>query len=131
MAIGDLIDAIICSLYERKHSERRRRTRYFEWPARQLKKHRRRCYIVITMNRIQVRIRRIGNSHGIVIAKPRLAQHGLERHVEITIERDALVLRRPTRSPRSGWAAAQKIAGIDDTLVIGEFGNDADAELTW
>jgi len=34
---------------------------------------------------------------------------------------------------RAGWAdAARKIAGAgDDELVMGEFGNAADADLTW
>jgi antitoxin MazE len=91
------------------------------------------CYIVITMKRTQIAIRRIGNSHGIVIPKPLLAQIGLEGHAEMTIERDALVLRRPAKAARTGWAAAaQKVAEHDDdALVMGEFGNEEDAELSW
>ncbi|HEX3949863.1 MAG TPA: hypothetical protein VHW95_08440 [Steroidobacteraceae bacterium] len=85
------------------------------------------------MKRTQIAIRRIGNSQGIVIPKPLLAQIGLEGHAEMTIERDALVLRRPTGAARAGWAAAaRKIAGHDDgALVLGEFGNEDDAELSW
>jgi antitoxin MazE len=85
------------------------------------------------MKRTQVVIRRIGNSQGIVIPKPLLAQIGLEGHAEMTIERDALVLRRPAKPIRVGWAAAaQRIAEFgDETLVLGEFGNDDDAELVW
>jgi antitoxin MazE len=85
------------------------------------------------MKRTQIAIRRIGNSQGIVIPKPILAQVGLEGHAEMSIERDALVLRRPTRAVRAGWAAAaKKIADHDnDALVMGEFGNEDDAELTW
>ncbi len=51
----------------------------------------------------------------------------------MTIERDALVLRRPAKSARAGWAAAaQKIANQDDdVLVMGEFGNEGDAGLSW
>jgi antitoxin MazE len=92
-----------------------------------------RCYIVITMKRTQIAIRRIGNSQGIVIPKPLLAQIGLEGHAEMTIERDALVLRRPAKAPRAGWAAAaQKLATQDDdALVMGEFGNEDDAGLSW
>jgi len=91
------------------------------------------CYIVITMKRTQIAIRRIGNSQGIVIPKPLLAQIGLVGHAEMTIERDALVLRRPARAARDGWAAAaQKIADHDDdALVMGEFGNEDDAGLSW
>jgi len=85
------------------------------------------------MKRTQIAIRRIGNSQGIVIPKPLLAQIGLEGHAEMTIERDALVLRRPAKAVRAGWAAAaQKITTQnDDALVMGEFGNEDDAELQW
>jgi antitoxin MazE len=51
----------------------------------------------------------------------------------MTIERDALVLRRPAKPARAGWAAAaQSIAELgDDALVMREFGNEDDAELAW
>jgi len=85
------------------------------------------------MKRTQIAIRRIGNSRGIVIPKPLLAQVGLEGHAEMTIERDALVLRRPAKAVRERWAAAaQKIAEHENNaLVMGEFGNEDDAELSW
>ena len=91
--------------------------------------------IVITMKAIHVNIRRVGNSQGVVIPKPILTQLGMTRDagVEMTIEDDALVLRRPAKAVRAGWAeAAREIAeaGID-TLVMGEFGNAGDAELVW
>ena len=83
---------------------------------------------------MHVTIRQIGNSQGIVIPKPLLAQVGLDTgEAEMTIEGDALVLRRPARPVRAGWAdAARKIAEPgDDALVMGEFGNEADSELAW
>lgn len=85
------------------------------------------------MKRTQIAIRRIGNSQGIVIPKPLLAQLGLENHADVTIERDALVLRRPAKPTRAGWAAAaKKIAQLgDDALVLGELSNEDDAELIW
>lgn len=80
-----------------------------------------------------VTIRKIGNSQGFVIPKPILAQVGLEGEAEMTVEAGALVLRKPAEPPRTGWAkAAQKIAECDDdSLVMGEFGNEGDAELLW
>lgn len=91
--------------------------------------------IVITMKAMRVNIRRVGNSQGVVIPKPVLTQLGLTKDagVEMTIENDALVLRRPANPVRAGWAeAARKIAGAgDDTLVMGEFGNAGDTELVW
>ena len=85
------------------------------------------------MKRTQVVIRRIGNSQGILIPKPLLEQIGLEGHAEMTIERDALVLRKPSKPKRAGWAAAaRKIAESGEgALVLGEFGNEGDAELVW
>jgi len=87
------------------------------------------------MKAMHVSIRRIGNSQGVVIPKPVLAQLGLngEAAAEMTIEGGALVLRKPANSVRSGWAeAARKIAEAgDDALVMGEFGNAADGDLTW
>ncbi len=91
--------------------------------------------IVITMKAMHVKIRQIGNSQGIVIPKPVLTQLGLSRDagVEMTIEGSALVLRRPASPVRTGWSeAARKIAEAgDDTLVLGEFGNEVDKELIW
>jgi len=91
--------------------------------------------IVIIMRAVHVSIRRIGNSHGVVIPKPVLAQLGLDvkAGVEMTIEDSALVLRRPASPPRTGWAdAAKRIAEAgDDELVMGEFGNAGDSELVW
>ena len=91
--------------------------------------------IVITMRAVHVSIRQIGNSQGVVIPKPVLAQLGLDAKagVEMTIEDGALVLRRPASPARTGWAeAARSIAEAgDDELVMGEFGNAEDSELVW
>jgi len=84
---------------------------------------------------VHLSIRRIGNSQGIVIPKPVLAQLGLDEKggVEMTIEDGALVLRKPAHPARAGWAeAARRIAETgDDELVMGEFGNAEDSELVW
>jgi antitoxin MazE len=78
-------------------------------------------------------IRRMGNSQGVLIPKPVLAQLGLENEVEMEVENDAIVLRRPRHKAREGWAEASKaLAGSgDDALVMGEFANADDAELAW
>jgi len=87
------------------------------------------------MRAIHVSIRQIGNSQGVVIPKPVLAQLGLDSKAgaEMTIEDGALVLRRPGSPARTGWAeAAARIAEAgDDELVMGEFGNAEDSELVW
>ena len=48
---------------------------------------------------------RIGNSHGIRIAKPLLEQTGLRGEVEIRAVGSSLVIRRAAKA-RAGWAAA-------------------------
>lgn len=75
----------------------------------------------------------MGNSQGVLIPKPLLAQLGLEDEVEMTVENDAIVLRRPKQKARAGWADASRTlaASGDDTLVMGEFPNADDAEHSW
>ena len=82
---------------------------------------------------MHVSIRQIGNSHGVVIPKPMLTQLGLQYSADIAIEGDAIVLRKPARMPRQGWAeAAQQIADAnDDGLVMGDFANEGDEDLAW
>ncbi|MGI4858082.1 MAG: AbrB/MazE/SpoVT family DNA-binding domain-containing protein [Janthinobacterium lividum] len=78
-------------------------------------------------------IRRMGNSQGVLIPKPVLAQLGLVDEAEMTIEEDAIVLRRPRKRTREGWAeSSQALAAHgDDELVMGEFGNADDETLAW
>jgi antitoxin MazE len=85
------------------------------------------------MKPLHLIIRPIGNSHGVVIPKPVLAQLGFAGEVEMSVEHNALVLRKPAKAVRSGWAeAARNIAAQGgDELVMGEFGNEGDSELTW
>jgi len=85
------------------------------------------------MQRAQVAIRPIGNSQRIVIPEPRLAQVGLKGYADMSIERDALVLRRAAKSTRAGWAEAAKqlAAAGDDALVLGELGNHGDADRAY
>jgi len=83
---------------------------------------------------MRVAIHRIGNSQGVILPKPLLAQVGLTNgEVEMTVESDAIVLRKPQAPPRAGWAeAAEAIAAAgDDELVWPEFANSGDADLTW
>ena len=79
------------------------------------------------------KIRRLRNSQGILISKPLLQQIGLVDHVEMRVEGDALVLRKPKAAPRSGWAEASRrlAAAGDDAAWLPEFANEADAELNW
>jgi antitoxin MazE len=84
---------------------------------------------------MHVTIRDIGNSKGVVLPKPVLAQVGLadEAGAEMTVENGAIVLRKPAQPARAGWAEAAKALAAKggDALVMGEFANESDAELTW
>ncbi len=85
------------------------------------------------MKALPVKLRRIGNSAGVVIPKPVLAQVGLSEQAEMTVEHGAIVLRKPRKTTRSGWAdAAQSLAKRgEDPLLLGEFPNAGDVELDW
>jgi len=82
---------------------------------------------------LPVTVRRIGNSLGIVIPKPVLAQVGLSEQVELTVERGAIVLRKPRKAARSGWSEAAQAVAVqgEDELLLGEFPNAADLGLEW
>jgi antitoxin MazE len=84
---------------------------------------------------MEIAIRNIGNSKGVVLPKPFLAQVGLDGQATATIEVEngAIVLRKPTKTVRAGWAqaAAAVSAKGGDALLMGEFGNLEDGELGW
>jgi antitoxin MazE len=79
-------------------------------------------------------IRKIGNSQGVLIPKPMLAETGLDAEVDISVENGTIVLRPiQDHQPRAGWAdAAREIAAQGaDVPVWPEFANAGDAELKW
>ena len=70
------------------------------------------------MNTIRTRIVRIGNSRGIRIPKVLIDQLGLEKEVEISVQRDQLVI-RPTLRPRHDWEEQFRTMAVrgDDQLL--------------
>lgn len=82
---------------------------------------------------MEVAIRKMGNSKGILIPKPILAQLGLEGRADLQV-RDGVIEIRPLRKhPRAGWAAdSERLAAAgDDALVWPALANAGDAELVW
>ena len=82
---------------------------------------------------MEVSIRKMGNSQGILIPKPILVQLGLEGTADLQV-RDGVIEIRPVRkNPREGWADdARRVAEQgDDALVWPEFANEGDDELSW
>lgn len=65
-------------------------------------------------------IRKMGNSLGILIPKPFLMQTGLDiGEVDMRVEGEAIVIRKPPKKPREGWGEASRmIAASDDDAVI-------------
>jgi len=82
---------------------------------------------------MEVAIRKMGNSQGILIPKPILAQLGLGATADLQV-RDGIIEIRPMhRNPRQGWAedARKLVAQRDDALVWPEIANATDATLHW
>jgi antitoxin MazE len=80
-------------------------------------------------------IRRMGNSQGVIIPKPVLAEIGAKAgdEVDMKVIRGKLVISAPGKGPRAGWAEASKAlaeAG-EGGLVWPEFGNEWDKDWTW
>ena len=80
-------------------------------------------------------IRKMGNSQGVLIPKPFLMQAGLEiGEVEIEVENETIVIRKPKKKLREGWAeACRKIAtGTADQVIAWPLIHcEAEAELSW
>lgn len=82
---------------------------------------------------MEVAIRKMGNSQGVLIPKPILAQVGLEGTADLQVRDGVIEIRAIRRNPRQGWAEdARRIAEQhDDALVWPEFANDGDTDLVW
>ena len=82
---------------------------------------------------MQVSIRTMGNSKGVLIPKPILEQTGLLDVADLQVNNGVIEIRPVKRNPREGWAAdSQRIAQArDDALVWPEFGNADDKDLQW
>lgn len=83
---------------------------------------------------MEVAIRKMGNSQGVLIPKPILAQLGLvEGSVDLQVRDGVIEIRPLRRNPREGWADdARRLAEHgDDSLAWPEFANAGDDTLVW
>ena len=82
---------------------------------------------------MKANIRHIGNSLGVIIPRPILAQVGLTYEADMTVENGAIVLRKPVAPVRAGWGdAARRVAAAgDDVSILTDVGNADDEELKW
>lgn len=80
-------------------------------------------------------IRKMGNSQGVLIPKPFLLQTGLDiGEVEIEVENEAIVIRKPKKKSREGWAqACQQIAAksAEPAIAWPLILSDVDAGFSW
>ena len=82
---------------------------------------------------LQIAIRAIGNSRGVVIPKVILEQSGIEGVAEMSIDGEKIILSKPKSKARENWAAdAQNLAKLEnDRLILGDFANDEDGDWVW
>ena len=82
---------------------------------------------------MEVAIRKMGNSQGVLIPKPILVQVGLEGTADLQVRNGVIEIRAVRRNPREGWADdARRLAEQDsDALVWPEVANEGDDELVW
>jgi antitoxin MazE len=78
-------------------------------------------------------IKKMGNSQGVIIPKPLLAELGIEANdpVDIKIKKGKIVIAPLERNPRAGWAEdAKALRDAGETgLVWPEFPNKDDKDL--
>jgi antitoxin MazE len=80
-------------------------------------------------------IRKVGNSHAVIIPKPLLVEIGAkaEDHVDMTVQGGKIVIAPIKKRPREGWAEDSKTlaAARNGRLVWPEFSNEGDEDLKW
>ena len=66
-------------------------------------------------------IRRIGNSHGLILPQALIAQCSFQDEVEVKVEGGSLLITKPARKPRAGWEERlRKMAEAgEDKLMLG------------
>lgn len=82
---------------------------------------------------MQVAIRKMGNSLGILIPKPILSQVGLQGTADLQVKNGVIEIRPVKRNPREGWAKDSQGRALteDDRLVWPEFANKGDEKIVW
>jgi antitoxin MazE len=80
-------------------------------------------------------IRKMGNSHGVIIPKPLLEEIGAKANdqVELKVSKGKIVIAPVPPHPRAGWAeASRRLRKAGDAgLAWPEFANKGDRDLKW
>lgn len=84
---------------------------------------------------MRTKLRKMGNSTGVIIPRAILTQIGVEAgdKLDLSLDDGRIVLTPAKQYPRAGWAdAARRIAEAgDDALVWPDFGNAVDTDWKW
>ena len=82
---------------------------------------------------MKITIRRLGNSKGVILPKPLISQLNLGSELDLDVEGDKIVLRKPRRKVRIGWAeASKKLSGQRGAESLWPFlSNRGDDQLKW
>ena len=82
---------------------------------------------------LQIAVRAIGNSKGVVIPKIILEQSGIKEIVEMTVDGEKIILSKPKNILREHWArdAQNLVRAGEDELVLGDFANEEDGDWVW
>jgi antitoxin MazE len=80
-----------------------------------------------------VSIVQIGNSKGIRLPKSILRELNITDKVEMTINKDELIIKKADRKPRQGWneAFANLPETKEDTLLLPEYIDNESFEWVW
>ncbi len=82
---------------------------------------------------MEVAIRKMGNSQGVLIPKPILAQLGLEGTVDLQVRDGVIEIRPLRRNPRNGWASDTQrlVEAADDAPLWPDVANADYKTLVW
>ncbi|MGV3600137.1 MAG: AbrB/MazE/SpoVT family DNA-binding domain-containing protein [Dyadobacter fermentans] len=83
------------------------------------------------------KIRRIGNSQGILLSKAMLDQVDIEEYVNVEVKGNAIMIFPASANPREGWAEQFRLANENEAPAEDQNGMDHlpnafdDSEWTW
>ena len=82
---------------------------------------------------MEVTIRKMGNSQGVLIPQPILSQLGLEAKADLQVRDGVIEIRAVRRNPREGLDDDARRLALQggDALVWPELANEGDADLVW
>lgn len=81
---------------------------------------------------MNITLRKVGNSHAVIIPKAVLMQLGLKDTLDMQIQDDRIVLSKPRIQVREGWEqAAKEIAQANDDELLLDLPLESGDEWIW